>query len=154
MQRTYFPSGCSQPIPPVGNLKSIGSAVKLPPISGRGNYIHSGTHIRAHITTQVHLWFNHLEPGYHGDMYFLIPPILSNLDLVLLVLSDHADPSGAKAPEGHAYPCDGCRGKPVRSLCSERDGRIPLPYFQLWGCRCGCNHSWGKPLEGSRCGLL
>ncbi|MPC89864.1 hypothetical protein E2C01_084826 [Portunus trituberculatus] len=23
---------------------------------------------RAHITIQVHLWCNHLEPGYHGDM--------------------------------------------------------------------------------------
>ncbi|MPC81281.1 hypothetical protein E2C01_075888 [Portunus trituberculatus] len=50
----------SWPIAPVGNLKSIGSAVKLPPI----HY----TNIRAHITNQVHLWCNHLEPGYHGDM--------------------------------------------------------------------------------------
>ncbi|MPC82155.1 hypothetical protein E2C01_076803 [Portunus trituberculatus] len=27
-----------------------------------------GTHIRAHIITQVHLCCNHLEPGYHGDI--------------------------------------------------------------------------------------
>ncbi|MPC11920.1 hypothetical protein E2C01_004595 [Portunus trituberculatus] len=53
-----------KPIAPVGNLKNIGSAVKLPPISGAGNSIHSGTHIRAHITTQAHLWCNHLEPQY------------------------------------------------------------------------------------------
>ncbi|MPC19279.1 hypothetical protein E2C01_012191 [Portunus trituberculatus] len=59
----------SWPIAPVGNLKSIGSTVKLLSISGVGNFIYSSTHIRAHITTQVHLWCNHLEPGYHGDMY-------------------------------------------------------------------------------------
>ncbi|MPC89317.1 hypothetical protein E2C01_084257 [Portunus trituberculatus] len=32
------------------------------------SFIYSDTHIRAHITTQAHLWYNHLEPGYHGDM--------------------------------------------------------------------------------------
>ncbi|MPC39856.1 hypothetical protein E2C01_033406 [Portunus trituberculatus] len=46
----------------------MGSAVQLSPISGAGNFIYSGTHIRPHITTLVHLWCNHLEPGYHGDM--------------------------------------------------------------------------------------
>ncbi|MPC32029.1 hypothetical protein E2C01_025331 [Portunus trituberculatus] len=37
---------CVWPIAPVGNLKSIGSTVKLPPISGAGNFIYSGTHIK------------------------------------------------------------------------------------------------------------
>ncbi|MPD06241.1 hypothetical protein E2C01_102041 [Portunus trituberculatus] len=37
-------------------------------ISGAGNFIYNGTHIRGHITTQAHLWCNHLKPGYHGDM--------------------------------------------------------------------------------------
>ncbi|MPC39197.1 hypothetical protein E2C01_032723 [Portunus trituberculatus] len=46
----------------------VGRAVQLPPISGTGNFIYSGTHIRAHITTQGHLGCNHLEFGYHGDM--------------------------------------------------------------------------------------
>ncbi|MPD07037.1 hypothetical protein E2C01_102878 [Portunus trituberculatus] len=46
----------------------MGSAVQLPPISGAGNFIYSGTHIRAHITIQAHLWCNRLERGYHGDM--------------------------------------------------------------------------------------
>ncbi|MPC37374.1 hypothetical protein E2C01_030848 [Portunus trituberculatus] len=58
-----------RPIAPVGSLEEcVGSAVQLPPISGAGNFIYSGTHIRAHITTQAHLWCNHLEPWYHGDM--------------------------------------------------------------------------------------
>ncbi|MPC40973.1 hypothetical protein E2C01_034550 [Portunus trituberculatus] len=38
--------------------------LKLPPISGAGNSIYSGTNIRA----QAYLWCNHLDPGYHGDM--------------------------------------------------------------------------------------
>ena len=43
---------------PVGVLEEYleGSAVQLPPISGAGNFIYSGTHIRAHITTQAHHW--------------------------------------------------------------------------------------------------
>ncbi|MPC53732.1 hypothetical protein E2C01_047632 [Portunus trituberculatus] len=43
--------------------------------------------------------------------------------------SNHANPLGANAPQGPAYQYDGCRGKLTRSLCRERDGRIPLPYF-------------------------
>ncbi|MPC80898.1 hypothetical protein E2C01_075495 [Portunus trituberculatus] len=46
----------------------MGSIVQLPPISGAGNFIYSGTHIRAHITPEAHLGCNHLELGYHGDM--------------------------------------------------------------------------------------
>ncbi|MPC24782.1 hypothetical protein E2C01_017876 [Portunus trituberculatus] len=45
----------------VGNLMSIGSAVKIPPSSGSGNFIYSGIHISVHITTQEHLWCTHLE---------------------------------------------------------------------------------------------
>ncbi|MPC39619.1 hypothetical protein E2C01_033165 [Portunus trituberculatus] len=57
------------PIVTIGSLEEcVGCAVQLPPISGAGNFIYSGTHIRAHITTQAHLGYNHLEPGYHGDM--------------------------------------------------------------------------------------
>ncbi|MPC41193.1 hypothetical protein E2C01_034780 [Portunus trituberculatus] len=41
----------------------MGSAVQLPPISGAGNFIYTGTPIRAHIITQAHLGCNHLEPG-------------------------------------------------------------------------------------------
>ncbi|MPC55177.1 Single-stranded DNA-binding protein, mitochondrial [Portunus trituberculatus] len=56
-------------IAPVGSLEEcVRSAVQLPPISGAGNFIYSGTHIKAHITTQAHLGSNHLEPGYHGNM--------------------------------------------------------------------------------------
>ncbi|MPC55501.1 hypothetical protein E2C01_049440 [Portunus trituberculatus] len=59
-----------RPIVPVGTLEEcMGSAVQLLPISGAGNFIYSGTHIRAHITKQAHLECNHLEPGYHGDNY-------------------------------------------------------------------------------------
>ncbi|MPC19572.1 hypothetical protein E2C01_012490 [Portunus trituberculatus] len=58
-----------RPIAPVGTLEEcMGSAVQLLPISGASNFIYSGTHIRAHITTQAHLKRNHLESGYHGDM--------------------------------------------------------------------------------------
>ena len=39
--------------------------------------------------------------------------------------SDRADPSGAKAPDGPAYPYDGCRGKTASFLCPERGRRIP-----------------------------
>ncbi|MPC18422.1 hypothetical protein E2C01_011306 [Portunus trituberculatus] len=57
------------PIAPVGRLEEcMGSAVQLPPISSAGNFIYSGTHIKAHITTQAHHECNHLESGYHGDM--------------------------------------------------------------------------------------
>ncbi|MPC42053.1 hypothetical protein E2C01_035666 [Portunus trituberculatus] len=55
-------------------LKNMGTTVQLPPISGTGNFIYSGTPIRAHITTQAHLWCNHLEPGYLGDMYVILNP--------------------------------------------------------------------------------
>ncbi|MPC64493.1 hypothetical protein E2C01_058610 [Portunus trituberculatus] len=34
-------------LPPVGNLKRIGSTVKFLPISEAGNFIYSSTHIRA-----------------------------------------------------------------------------------------------------------
>ncbi|MPC95731.1 hypothetical protein E2C01_090957 [Portunus trituberculatus] len=54
------------------HLKNVGSTVQLPPIRSAGNFLYSGTHIGAHITTkgifgvrQLHL---HLEPGYRGDM--------------------------------------------------------------------------------------
>ncbi|MPC42853.1 Kinesin-like protein Klp10A [Portunus trituberculatus] len=50
------------------NNELVYNAVQLPPISSAGNFIYSRTHIRAHITPQVHLGCNHLEPGYHGDM--------------------------------------------------------------------------------------
>ncbi|MPC57309.1 hypothetical protein E2C01_051286 [Portunus trituberculatus] len=57
------------PIAPVGSLEEcVGSAVQLLPISSAGNLIYSGGHIRAHITSQVHLGGNHLEPEYPGDM--------------------------------------------------------------------------------------
>ncbi|MPC39052.1 hypothetical protein E2C01_032571 [Portunus trituberculatus] len=58
-----------RPIAPVGTLEQcMGSAVQLLPITGAGNFIYSGTHIRAHITPEAHLGCNHLEPGYHGDI--------------------------------------------------------------------------------------
>ncbi|MPC48591.1 hypothetical protein E2C01_042367 [Portunus trituberculatus] len=38
-------------------------------------------------------------------------------------------PLGDKAPEELAYPYDGCGGNFARSLCPERDKRIPSPYF-------------------------
>ncbi|MPC35187.1 hypothetical protein E2C01_028605 [Portunus trituberculatus] len=59
----------TEPIAPVGTLEEcMGSAVQLPPISGTGNFIYNGTHIRAHITAQAHLGCNHLEPGYQDDI--------------------------------------------------------------------------------------
>ncbi|MPC27367.1 hypothetical protein E2C01_020536 [Portunus trituberculatus] len=66
-----------QPLSGAGNFIYSGThirahittqALQLLPLSGTGNFIYSGTHIRAHITTQAHLGCNHLEPGYHGDM--------------------------------------------------------------------------------------
>ncbi|MPC38587.1 hypothetical protein E2C01_032096 [Portunus trituberculatus] len=57
------------PIVPVGSIEEcVGSTVQLLPISGTGNFVYSGAHIRVHITTQAHLGSNHLEPGYHGDI--------------------------------------------------------------------------------------
>ncbi|MPC85127.1 hypothetical protein E2C01_079887 [Portunus trituberculatus] len=54
---------------PVGILEEyVGSAVKLLPISGTSSFIYSGTHNKTHITTRAHLWCNHPEPVYHGDM--------------------------------------------------------------------------------------
>ncbi|MPC61063.1 hypothetical protein E2C01_055126 [Portunus trituberculatus] len=40
--------------------------------------------------------------------------------------SDHADTLDAKAPEGHAYLYEGCKGKSATSLCPERNRRIPF----------------------------
>ncbi|MPC44996.1 hypothetical protein E2C01_038679 [Portunus trituberculatus] len=44
-------------------LKSMRSAVQFPPICGASSFIYSGTHIRAHITTQAHLWCKRFELG-------------------------------------------------------------------------------------------
>ena len=40
-------------------------------------------------------------------------------------MSNHADPLGAKAPEGPTYPYDRCRGKPAGFLCPEKGGGTP-----------------------------
>ncbi|MPC62255.1 hypothetical protein E2C01_056338 [Portunus trituberculatus] len=61
-------------------------------------------------------------------------------------VSDHANPSGAKAPEGLAYPYDRCRGKLARSLCLERDGRIPLSLFSALGVLVGLQ-TWLLPVR-------
>ncbi|MPC30050.1 hypothetical protein E2C01_023305 [Portunus trituberculatus] len=45
-----------QCIVPGGTLEEcMGSPVQLLPISGAGNFIYSGIHIRAHITLEAHL---------------------------------------------------------------------------------------------------